>query len=289
MGEFGAVSVVSGHIRGKTNTCRCTSRSSTTSTSSSRGVRRRVAARAARARDARGEGVVEWHAREAAESEAGVPATVEEPSHEHRVRNVTKRFGGFRPRRRQPDGPRRASSSRCSARRARARRRCCGSSRASSSPTRGRCSSTARTRPERHVRARRRLRVPALRALPAHDRVRERRVRPARPAARDPAGRAPRSGAVRDLLALVQLDGLARRFPSQLSGGQRQRVALARALAVEPEGAAARRAVRRARRQGAPGAAALAAAAARRDPPHRASSSPTTRRRRSSSPTASSS
>ena len=39
---------------------------------------------------------------------------------------------------------------------------------------------------------------------------------------------------VTDLLALVQLDYLGARYPSQLSGGQRQRVALARALAVEP-------------------------------------------------------
>jgi sulfate transport system ATP-binding protein len=39
---------------------------------------------------------------------------------------------------------------------------------------------------------------------------------------------------VHELLGLVQLEGLARRYPSQLSGGQRQRVALARALAVEP-------------------------------------------------------
>jgi sulfate transport system ATP-binding protein len=37
-----------------------------------------------------------------------------------------------------------------------------------------------------------------------------------------------------NLLQLVQLDGLADRYPSQLSGGQRQRVALARALAIEP-------------------------------------------------------
>ena len=40
---------------------------------------------------------------------------------------------------------------------------------------------------------------------------------------------------VTELLQLVQLEGLAQRYPSQLSGGQRQRVALARALAVEPK------------------------------------------------------
>src|SRR5215203_4292951 len=39
---------------------------------------------------------------------------------------------------------------------------------------------------------------------------------------------------VTELLELVQLPGLAKRYPSQLSGGQRQRMALARALAVEP-------------------------------------------------------
>jgi len=39
---------------------------------------------------------------------------------------------------------------------------------------------------------------------------------------------------VDELLELVQLSGLGKRYPSQLSGGQRQRVAMARALAVEP-------------------------------------------------------
>ncbi|HEY0334412.1 MAG TPA: sulfate/molybdate ABC transporter ATP-binding protein [Stenotrophomonas sp.] len=39
---------------------------------------------------------------------------------------------------------------------------------------------------------------------------------------------------VRELLSLVQLQELERRYPTQLSGGQRQRVALARALAIEP-------------------------------------------------------
>ena len=56
-------------------------------------------------------------------------------------------------------------------------------------------------------------------------RVRPRSTRPARAEIRD---------RVLELLRLVQLDGLAERYPSQLSGGQRQRVALARALAVEP-------------------------------------------------------
>lgn len=40
---------------------------------------------------------------------------------------------------------------------------------------------------------------------------------------------------VHHLLSMVQLDGLAERYPSQLSGGQRQRVALARALAIQPK------------------------------------------------------
>ncbi|MFN8642432.1 MAG: sulfate/molybdate ABC transporter ATP-binding protein [Candidatus Binatia bacterium] len=40
---------------------------------------------------------------------------------------------------------------------------------------------------------------------------------------------------VRELLRLIQLDGIGNQVPSQLSGGQRQRVALARALAASPK------------------------------------------------------
>ncbi len=47
--------------------------------------------------------------------------------------------------------------------------------------------------------------------------------------------RSARRTRVGDLLELVGLADLARRYPHQLSGGQQQRVALARALAVEPE------------------------------------------------------
>ena len=54
-----------------------------------------------------------------------------------------------------------------------------------------------------------------------------------RPRAQRPS-RADIKHRVQELLALVQLDGLGDRYPSQLSGGQRQRVALARALAIEP-------------------------------------------------------
>ena len=56
--------------------------------------------------------------------------------------------------------------------------------------------------------------------------VRKAKARPAKAAIRERA---------EELLRLVQLEGLGKRYPGQLSGGQRQRVALARALAIEPK------------------------------------------------------
>ncbi|HNH10149.1 MAG TPA: ATP-binding cassette domain-containing protein, partial [Leptospiraceae bacterium] len=49
------------------------------------------------------------------------------------------------------------------------------------------------------------------------------------------AGKKEISIRVEELLELIQLKGLAKRYPSQLSGGQKQRVALARALAAKPK------------------------------------------------------
>ena len=115
---------------------------------------------------------------------------------------------------------------------ARASRRCCASSPGSRRPTPARVvidgdDATGAAAAE----ARHRLRLPALRRVQAHDRARQRRVRPERSAS---ARRREIDARVDELLGIVGLAGYAERYPSQLSGGQRQRMALARALAVEP-------------------------------------------------------
>ena len=127
-----------------------------------------------------------------------------------------------------------------------------------------------RRRRHRRQRARapRRLRVPALRAVPAPHGVREHRLRPARPAA---AAATVREGHPR--LGAAAADA----GPARFAGAALPVAAVRRAAAARGAGpgagrraarAAARRAVRRARRQGAQGAAALAAAAARRAARH---------------------
>ena len=74
--------------------------------------------------------------------------------------------------------------------------------------------------------------LPELRALPAPERLRERRVRAA--AEEGAEGAAARDARARSS-RIVGLEGLDERKPSQLSGGQQQRVALARALVNSPK------------------------------------------------------
>ena len=80
------------------------------------------------------------------------------------------------------------------------------------------------------LRPRRQHGLPGLRAVPAHDRRRERRLRAAgRRGRQGRAGEAPRRGARDGAPAR-----LGDRKPAELSGGQRQRVALARAIVNRP-------------------------------------------------------
>ena len=87
-------------------------------------------------------------------------------------------------------------------------------------------------RPAAAARARHRDGVPELRRLPAPDRVREHRLRPAHEEA---AAGARSSERVTRTAELMHIEQLLKRYSGQLSGGQRQRVAVARALAMEPD------------------------------------------------------
>ena len=73
--------------------------------------------------------------------------------------------------------------------------------------------------------------LPELRAVAAHDGVRERRLRAS---IRGLATADIESGSTPSC-HVAKLSPLAERYPSELSGGQQQRVSLARALVVEPE------------------------------------------------------
>ena len=88
-----------------------------------------------------------------------------------------------------------------------------------------------------------------------------------RPWARRPSRKEIRKRAL-ELLDLVQLSGLEKRYPSQLSGGQRQRVAFATGARHRAARASARRALRRARRQGAARSAPLAVGDPQQDGAH---------------------
>ena len=132
-----------------------------------------------------------------------------------------------------------------------------------------------------------RLRLPALRAVPPHDGADNiafgLKVRPARDAPAEGRDPPPRLRTARPRPALRPREALSRRSSPAASASAWRSPAPWRSS----RGAAARRALRRARRPGAQGTAPLAARNPRQAPATPPSSSPTTRKRRSNSPTAS--
>ena len=103
-------------------------------------------------------------------------------------------------------------------------------------PRRGRCRRDRGRRPRHHRAAdpppQPRDGLSELRDLPAHDRLRQRRLRAAQSRTLQ---RAAIRARVAEALDLVELTGFEGRYRHQLSGGQQQRVALARAVAYQPD------------------------------------------------------
>ena len=224
MGEFGAVSVVSGHIRGETNTMPLL-------VEILYNEYQFVAAFAIAS-------LLAMLALITLVAKTILERHLDEGQHSAwRLKSETSSRSSARSRRSTASISRSPTANcwRCSDRRARARPRCCGSSPGSTGPTPARCSfdgedALARGAGERHVGF-----VFQHYALFRHMTVFENvafglRVQP-RAIRKDEASIRAR---VKELLDLVQLDWLSDRYPSQLSGGQRQRIALARALAIEP-------------------------------------------------------
>jgi ABC-type sugar transport system ATPase subunit len=232
MGEFGAVSVVSGHIRGETNTMPLQveilyNEYNFTAAFAIASLLALLALVTLAVKS-----FIEWRCQSAMRADAGKPRSTEHddrsPTHPQAVRPV---HGAGR---RLAAVPRRRTDRAARAFRLRQDHAAAHHRRPGASRTRPVLLDGQDASQQPRARAPGRLRVPALRAVQAHDRVRERRLRPARQAAQGAPERSadPRQG--QKLLELVQLDWLADRYPPQLSGGQRQRIALARALAVEP-------------------------------------------------------
>ena len=149
MGEFGAVSVVSGHIRGETNTLPLHVEILYNEYAFAAASRwRRVLTLLALVTLAL-KTLVEWQQRRGRRPSAPRPTTLPKGSrHEHRgpqsAQGVRRLRGAGR---REPRRARRRAGRAARARPGRARRRCCGSSPGWSRPIRARSTSTARTRP----------------------------------------------------------------------------------------------------------------------------------------------
>ncbi len=249
MGEFGAVSVVSGHIRGRTNTMPLHVEILYNEYQFAAAFAVRLAAGAAGARHAGAQ--VRCVERRAAPASSAAPSE-RRPPNEHPAFATSTSGSATSPPLDNVDldvADRRAARA-ARAVRVRARRRCCGSSPGSSRrPGSAILFHGEDATDVPRARSAGRLRVPALRAVPAHDRVREHRLRPARAPAQAPAERAEiREAGPQRCCELVQLDGwpTAIRTSSPAASGSASRWPAR--LPCEPQRAAARRAVRRARR-----------------------------------------